>query len=90
MLKKTVISFLAVWALAVLICGFLAYFVTSHNDDGMCDGLGRSLYEAPIIARIFLGQERMWTGWSWFIGDMVIFWGSAAAIIGIYNYLDSK
>jgi len=90
MLKKIITTFLGIWIITLLVCGFLAYFVTSRNEGGICDGLGRHLSEAPIFARIFFGQDRMWTGWGWFVGDMVIFWGSLAAIMGIFSRMDSK
>ena len=89
-LKKLITTFLIVCVIAVFVCGFLAYFVTSHNDAGLCDGLGRHLSEAPILARIFFGQDRMWAGWGWFIGDMAIFWGSLASAMSILSHLDSK
>ena len=63
MLKKFVTVVLGIWIITLIVCGFLAYFVTSHNEGGICDGLGRNLSEAPILARIFFGQDRMWTGW---------------------------
>ena len=89
-IRKIITILLTVWIIAVFACGFLAYFVTSHNDAGICDGLGRHLSEAPILARIFFGQDRMWAGWGWFIGDMAIFWGSLASAMSILSHLDSK
>ena len=87
MLRKALTIFFTVWFIALFVCGFLAYMVTSA---GPCDGLGRHLSEAPTLMRIFFGQDRMWAGWGWFVGDMVIFWGSIAAAMGIFNRLDSK
>jgi hypothetical protein len=90
MLRRITTFLLGSWLIALFISGFLAYFVTSHNEAGICDGLGRNLSEAPILARIFFGQDRMWAGWGWCIGDMVIFGGRVAAATGIFSRMDSK
>jgi len=90
MLRKALSIFAVVWFTTLFICSFLAYMVTSHNAAGPCDGLGRQLSEAPTLMRIFFGQDRMWAGWVWFVGDMIIFWGSFAAALNISNRLDSE
>jgi hypothetical protein len=90
MLRKALTIFFTVWFIALFICGFLAYMVTSHNAAGPCDGLGRHLSEAPTLMRIFFGQDRMWPGWGWFFADMVIFWGSIAAATSVFSRLDPK
>ncbi|HMP77494.1 MAG TPA: hypothetical protein PKE12_14450 [Kiritimatiellia bacterium] len=77
-----------IWFLALFIAGFMAYFVSSAGPSGPCDGLGRPLSQAPILMRIFFGQERMWAGWLWFVGEMVLFWGSIAVAINIGKWLE--
>ncbi len=78
------------WFIALLIAGFMAYMMTTSNPhtDVTCDGLGRELTLSPWVMRLMFGQERLWAGWGWFIGDMVIFWGSLAAIGAIYSAAD--
>jgi hypothetical protein len=78
-LKKVLIGVAIVWFITLFVCGFLAYSCTSHNATGSCDGFGRRLSEAPMIVRILFGSDRMWAGWKWFVGDMVVFWGSIRA-----------
>jgi hypothetical protein len=71
----------------VLICGFLAYFVTSFNQETeqWLDGFGRPLYASPWFMRVMFGQDRLWTGWPWFLGDMVIFWGGIVIGYALIN-----
>jgi len=54
-----------------------AYFVTKFDPVNKMsyDGFGRLLTESPFFVRIIFGQERFWAGWSWFIADLIIFWG---------------
>ncbi len=78
LLRKILAPVDIIWFIALFVAGFLAYFVSSAGPNGPCDGLGRPLTQAPMVMRIFFGQEGMWTGWLWFTGDMVIFWGSIA------------
>lgn len=66
----------------------MAYVVTSGGSGATTDGLGRSLSEAPMLMRIMFGQERMWAGWGWFVGDMIIFWGSIGLAVNIGNWLE--
>ncbi len=75
---------------AVLIGGFLAYMVSSFDSGSgqWSDGLGRPLSESPIFMRVIFGESQMWAGWSWFIGDMVIFWGGVGAAIGLFHLGD--
>lgn len=77
-LRKVLAPIAVMWFVALLIAGFLAYFVTSPGPHGLVDGLGRPLMEAPFLMRFLFGQERLWTGFGWFFGDMLIFWGSIA------------
>jgi hypothetical protein len=77
-----------IWFIALMIAGFLAYFVTSSGPHGMVDGLGRPLTEAPFLMRFFFGQERLWAGFGWFFGEMVIFWGSLGFAPGLSNWLE--
>lgn len=67
----------AILVLALLIMGFFAYFVRSVDPvtHVWYDGLGRRLSDAPLIARLIFGSERDWAGWTWFLVDMVVFWG---------------
>lgn len=89
-LRKILLPVGAIWFIALLIAGFLAYFVTSRGANGATDGFGRTLSEAPMLIRIILGQERMWAGWGWFVGEMVIFWGSIALAVNISKWLDDS
>jgi len=61
----------------VFIAGFIAYFIFSFDPQNKIpfDGFGRQLYESPWFMRLIFGQDRLWPGWGWFIGDMIIFWG---------------
>jgi hypothetical protein len=72
------------WIIAILILSFLAYFVT---EPGPRDGLGRHLYYSPIFVRMIFGQDRLWPGLAWFIGDMVIFIGSSGLALLIFEWL---
>ena len=87
-LKKILVPIGIIWFIALLIAGFLAYFVTSSGPNGMMDGLGRPLKEAPSLMRFFFGQERLWAGFGWFFGEMLIFWGSIAAASAISKWLE--
>jgi hypothetical protein len=91
-LRQLLVAIGVVWFVGLAVLGFLAYFVTSKGTTGPCDGLGRSLSEAPALMRMFFGQQRMWAGWGWFAGDMLVFWGSVAAAIGLSKiiYPDSN
>lgn len=86
-LRKILAPVGVIWFIALLIAGFLAYFVTSVSVNGPTDGLGRTLSEAPTLVRVIFGQERMWAGWAWFLGDMVIFWGSIALAVNVTKWL---
>jgi hypothetical protein len=68
---------------AVLIAGFVAYFIRSVEPSTkiIYDGFGRQLSESPWFIRLIFGQDRLWVGWGWFIGDMFIFWGGI--LIGV-------
>lgn len=88
--KKALSIFAAIWFIVLFICGFLAYMVSSSNADIPCDGLGRHLTPAPAPMRVIFGQQRMWAGWGWFIGDMAIFWGSIAIVANAGKQTDSK
>jgi hypothetical protein len=79
-LRKVLTPVAVIWIIALLIAGFLAYFVTSAGPHGLADGFGRPLTEAPLLMRLIFGQERLWAGFGWFFGDMLILWGSIAVI----------
>jgi len=63
--------------ICVFIAGFIAYFIyhTDPDTNVMYDGFGRPLSESPFLVRLLFGEERLWPGWFWSIGDIVIFWG---------------
>ena len=90
MLKKALSIFAIIWFLALFVCIWLGYGITSPDSDGLRDGLGRHLSEAPILMRIFFGQDRMWAGWGWFIGDLAIFWGSIAITINVAKHFEDE
>lgn len=75
--KKLVGYFGVALILLVFVCGFRAYFVKSFDAQILTyfDGFGRQLMDAPIVARYLFGQERLWAGWLWFVGDIVWFFG---------------
>jgi len=87
-LRKILVPVGVIWFIALFVAGFMAYFVSSAGPSGPCDGLGRPLSQAPMLMRIFFGQERMWAGWLWFAGDMVLFWGSIAVAINLGKWLE--
>jgi hypothetical protein len=87
-LRKILVPFGIVWYIALMIAGFLAYFVRSGGPNGFSDGLGRSLTESPILMRIFFGQDSLWAGFGWFLGDLLIFFGSIASGLKIGAWLD--
>ncbi|HEV7373821.1 MAG TPA: hypothetical protein VGN95_03835 [Pyrinomonadaceae bacterium] len=70
--------------IAELVYVFFAYIVTSQSADGLvADGLGRPLVPTPALVKYFFGQDRMWAGWQWFIGEMVVFWGLLFLLIAL-------
>ncbi|MDO8684506.1 MAG: hypothetical protein Q7N50_13610 [Armatimonadota bacterium] len=73
---------------SVFVAGFIAYFITSFNAETHTwfDGFGRPLSESPLLMRFMFGQDRLWTGWGWFLADMVIFWGGVAVGFGLVSY----
>jgi hypothetical protein len=79
----------------IIACGFLAYIVTAHdpNTKIVSDGLGRQLYDAPWLVRMFLFGSDRWPGLGWFVADFVIFWGFAALsyyVVTIREKLDDS
>ena len=76
----------------LLVCGFIAYFITKidiHTRE-IYDGFGRILTESPVLIRFIFGQDRLWPGWGWFIGDMVIFWGGIGIAMMLINIGSSE
>lgn len=71
-----------------------AYFVTKFNpvDKTFYDGFGRLLNPSPFFMRMVFGQDRFWAGWSWFLIDLIIFWGGMAIAILLINlgYKETK
>jgi hypothetical protein len=74
--------------IAMFFAGLVAYFVyrTDPATNIMYDGFGRPLSEAPFLMRLVFGQERLWAGWLWFVGDMVIFWGGFFVGCGLASW----
>ena len=87
-LRKILFPVGIVWFLALLVAGFLGYVVTSTGPEGVVDGLGRHLTEAPFLMRIFFGPDRLWPGFGWFVLEMVAFWGSIAAASFLSKWLE--
>lgn len=86
---KKVVGYIGVGIiLALFVAGFIAYFITSvdPNSHSLYDGFGRPLSESPWLAKFIFGQERLWAGWTWFIADMVIFWGGIGFGFSLTNY----
>jgi hypothetical protein len=81
-------SFLAV-VVFFLILGFLAYIVTyvDPTTGDWHDGLGRPLFETPMLVRLFLGQDRLWAGWLWAILDMGILVAVAGLGTSVASYV---
>ena len=79
---------------AVLVAGFLAYFVTRPDPltHTFADGLGRSLSTSPLLMRVLFGQDRLWAGWLWFAIDLVVFWGTIVAgySVASWGFTDDK
>jgi len=71
----------------ILVCGFIAYFMVSIDPSThqQFDGFGRPLSESPWFMRMIFGEERLWVGWFWFIGDMIFFWGGIAVAFAFIN-----
>ena len=89
-LRKILVPVGVIWFIGLLIAGFMAYLVNSVGPGGLYDGLGRRLTEAPVLMRIFFGQERMWAGWFWFAVDMLVFWGSVALALILGKWLEKS
>ncbi len=72
----------------ILVAGFVAYFVTSLDPRTKIayDGFGRPLCESPWFMHLIFGQDRLWAGWLWFLGDIVIFWGGAGLGINLAGW----
>ena len=66
LIAKSLYGPVVIGAIAVLIAGFLAYFVHSYQswDNTVHDGLNRLLKPAPFIARFVFGTDAMWYGWT--------------------------
>ena len=95
LIAKALYGVVVIEAIAVLIAGFLAYFVQSYQswDNTVYDGLGRLLKPAPFIARFVFGTDEMWPGWTWFLVDFVMFWGAVAigyGLISLASKLDEQ
>ena len=73
---------------AVLVCGFIAYYVRTADSSGATyDGFGRSLIPYPSLVRVIsMGKLDSWSGWGWRLVDIVIF-GSGIGLGGtLINY----
>lgn len=77
----------AVLWICVIIVGFTAYFTYGTDDAGvMHDGFGRTLSEAPYVAKWLLGTERVWVGWLWSFCDLAVFLGGLGAGYGLISW----
>ena len=57
----------------LLVVGFLAYLVVYTGPGGkIFDGLGRELFEVPLLLRLFWIDQ--WPGLGWYLIDMAVFW----------------
>lgn len=90
MLRRIFPKLVIAWFIALFIAGFLAYMVSSSGPGGPHDGLGRPLSVSPWAMRFFFGQDHLWAGWGWFVGDMAIFWGSIALGLMIWKRLEKE
>ncbi len=84
----------AVVIVIVFVAAFVAYFVSALDvtTQQLADGFGRPLSESPLFMRLVLGQDQLWAGWTWFLVDLVVFWGGIAIgylLIG-YGLKDEK
>ena len=87
LIHKGAVVFGVVLGFAAFNAAFIAYFVTSVGPSGaMFDGFGRPLSESPLLMRLILRQERLWTGWFWFVADMVFFWGGLAIAYSLLKF----
>jgi hypothetical protein len=60
--------------LAIIGVAFMAYFMISAGENGtFYDGLGRQLYEAPLLIKM-LWREYQYPGFKWAVIDLVGFW----------------
>ncbi len=86
-LKAMAVTFAVVLGLTLLYLSFQAYFVRDVDaySQTVSDGLGRSLSEPPAIAKLLFTNESLWPGWGWFVGDVVIFFGSIGAVLGLVS-----
>jgi len=75
--------------LSVLAATCFAYFIVVVNPvtKEIYDGFGRPLSEPPWLLRVtvFL-PNRFWTGWGWFIGDLIIFWSGMITGLELVRY----
>ena len=68
--------------------GYLAYLVRNINETGaLVDGLGRTLFLTPTIVKLFLHPDSLWAGFTWFVTDFVIFFGSIGIGLIIFQML---
>lgn len=75
--RKFVGLFGCIIILSVLAATCIAYFVVVVNPvtKEIFDGFGRPLTETPWLLRVTIfSSKRLWAGWGWVIGDMIIFW----------------
>lgn len=79
-MKKLKKLITAVYFISLLVGGFLAYFVTSFDNNVLKDGLGRALYDSPGIIKFFHFQNQ-WPGLHWWLFDMVYFWGGISFVV---------
>ena len=86
-LSKVLYGLGGVSIIAILVAVVLGYFVVSFDPatQQYTHGLGRQLGPSPFFMRFVFGQDRLWSGWGWWVMDMLWFWGGAAAAFGFVN-----
>ena len=86
-LSKVLYGLAGASIIAILVAVVLGYFVVSFDPatQQYTDGLGRQLGPSPFFMRFVFGQDRLWSGWGWWVMDMLWFWGGGAAAFGFVN-----
>lgn len=88
-----------VLAISLFVLGFRAYFMERRlpappggqaGEFVLVDGLGRGLSESPVFVRMMFGQERLWAGWAWALGDLAVFLAGASAVQHLFKLAYSK
>ena len=69
--SKLLRSLVGLEVIALLVLGFLAYYVRSFDKalGAYSDGLGRRLEPTPYTVQLVFGADRLWAGWGYFALD---------------------